>query len=117
MTGLFGSGGGVTILLVLIYVLDFPLHAALGTATAIMAVAATSGVIGYTIQGHIPWADGIVIGVAAMVSGMFFSKVANRTSEKALNRAVGSIFVIVGIIMTFIGNGSITGILVSALPK
>jgi hypothetical protein len=117
MTGLFGSGGGVTILLVLLYVLDFPLHAALGTATAIMAVAATSGVIGYTIQGHIPWVDGIIIGVAAMISGIFFTRGANHASEKALNRAVGSIFVIVGIIMTFIGNGSFAGLLVSALAK
>ncbi len=105
MTGLFGAGGGVTILLVLVYVLDFPLHTALGTATAIMAITATSGVIGYSIHGHIPWVEGIVIGLAAMASGIFFTKVANRISEKALNQVVGSIFIIVGIIMTFIGNG------------
>lgn len=105
MTGLFGAGGGVTILLVLVYVLDFPLHTALGTATAIMAITATSGVIGYSINGHIPWVEGIVIGLAAMVSGMYFTKVANRISEKALNQVVGSIFILVGILMTFLGNG------------
>jgi uncharacterized protein len=116
-TGIFGAGGGVTILLVLVYVLDFPLHMAIGTATAIMAVTAASGAIGYTIQGHIPWFDAIIIGIAAMVSGIFFTKVANRTSEKALNWAVGSIFIIVGIAMTFVNEGELAGMLVAAISK
>jgi uncharacterized membrane protein YfcA len=61
-TGLFGTGGGATILVVLIYLMDFPIHTAIGTATALMAITAASGVVGYTIQGHIPWLDGIIIG-------------------------------------------------------
>jgi uncharacterized membrane protein YfcA len=70
-----------------------------------MAITATSGVVGYSINGHVPWAEGAVIGLAAMLSGLFFTKVANRISEKALNRVVGSIFILVGIVMVFIGNG------------
>jgi uncharacterized membrane protein YfcA len=117
MTGIFGAGGGVTILLILVYVMDFPLHMAIGTATAIMAVTAASGAIGYTLQGHIPWLDAIIIGVAAMASGMFFTKVANRSSEKTLNWAVGSIFIVVGIAMTFINEGELAGMLVAALSR
>ncbi len=104
-TGLFGAGGGATILLVLIFIMDFPIHMAIGTATALMAVTAASGVVGYAIQGHIPWLDGIIIGLAAMVSGMLFSKIANRASEKALNIAVGSIFIAIGIAMFFVEGG------------
>lgn len=105
-TGLFGTGGGATILVVLIYIMDFPIHTAIGTATALMAVTAASGVVGYTIQGHIPWLDGIIIGLAAMASGMLFSKVANRASEKALNIAVGAIFIAIGIAMFFVEGGT-----------
>jgi uncharacterized protein len=105
-TGLFGTGGGATILVVLIYVLDFPIHTAIGTATALMAITAASGVIGYTIQGHIPWLDGIIIGLAAMASGSLFSKVANRASEKSLNVAVGAIFITIGIAMFFVEGGT-----------
>jgi len=105
-TGLFGTGGGATILLVLIYVMDFPIHTAIGTATALMAITAASGVVGYTLQGHIPWLDGIIIGLAAMVSGALFSKVANHATEKALNTAVGAIFISIGIAMFFVEGGT-----------
>jgi hypothetical protein len=105
-TGLFGTGGGATILLVLIYIMDFPIHMAIGTATALMAITAASGVVGYTIQGHIPWLDGIIIGLAAVASGTLFSKAANRASEKTLNIAVGSIFIVIGIAMFFVEGGT-----------
>ena len=109
-TGLFGTGGGATILLVLIYVMDFPIHTAIGTATALMAISAASGVVGYTLQGHIPWLDGVIIGLAAMVSGALFSKVANRATEKGLNIAVGAIFISIGIAMFFVEGGT-TGVM------
>jgi uncharacterized membrane protein YfcA len=105
-TGLFGTGGGANILLVLIYIMDFPIHTAIGTATALMAITATSGVVGYTIQGNISWLYGIIIGLAAMTSGAVFSKIANRASEKALNLAVGGIFIAIGILMFFVEGGT-----------
>jgi len=104
--GLFGSGGGATILLVLVYILNYQLHTAIGTATALMAISAVSGVTGYALHGSVEWLDGAIIGIAAMVSGSFFCKIANRASEKALNVAVGFIFVCIGIAMFFIEGGS-----------
>jgi uncharacterized membrane protein YfcA len=86
--------------------MDFPIHTAIGTATALMAITAASGVVGYTIGGHIPWLDGIIIGVAAMASGAWFSKAANRATEKALNAAVGAIFVGIGVAMFFVEGGT-----------
>ena len=105
-TGIFGTCGGATILMVLIYVMDFPIHTAIGTATALMAISAASGVVGYTLQGHIPWLDGVIIGLAAMASGALFSKVANRASEKMLNAAVGVIFIGIGIAIFFVEAGT-----------
>lgn len=105
-TGMFGTGGGATILVVLIYLMDFPIHTAIGTATALMAITAASGVVGYTLQGHIPWLDGIIIGVAAMISGVLFSKAANRASEKVLNISVGTVFIVIGIAMFFVEGGT-----------
>ncbi len=53
MSGIFGAGGGMMIMLVLLVIFQYPPHTAIGTATAIMAIIALSGVIGYTVQGYI----------------------------------------------------------------
>ena len=105
-TGLFGTGGGATILVVLIYVMDFPIHTAIGTATALMAITAASGTAAYAMQGNIRWLDGIIIGLAAMASGVLFARIANRASEMALNLSVGAIFVAIGIAMFFVEGGT-----------
>jgi uncharacterized membrane protein YfcA len=105
-TGLFGTGGGASILLVLTFVMDFPIHTAIGTATALMAISAASGVVGYAIQGNIPWLEGVIIGLAAIVSGTLFSKIANRASEKTLNITVGAIFIVIGVVMFFVEGGT-----------
>ena len=111
-TGLFGTGGGATILMVLIYVMDFPIHTAIGTATALMAITAASGVVAYATQENIRWLDGVILGLAAMASGVLFAKIANRTSEKALNLSVGAIFITIGIVMFFVEGGT-TGFMYS----
>lgn len=105
-TGLFGTGGGATILLVLVYILDYPLHTAIGTATALMAISAASGTIGYATTKHVLWVDGVIIGVAAMFSGMLFSRFANKVSEKTLNVLVGLIFIAIGVSMFFVEGGT-----------
>lgn len=106
ITGLFGAGGGGTILLVLVYIMDYPFHLAIGTATAIMAITAASGVVGYASQGQIPWVESVLIGLAAVASGALFSKIANRSSEKSLYLGAACIFITIGIVMFFIEGGT-----------
>ena len=50
MTGVLGAGGGGMILLILIFVLNFPIHIAIGTSALIMAITACSGAIGYALH-------------------------------------------------------------------
>jgi hypothetical protein len=105
-TGLFGAGGGGTILIVLVYVMDYPLHTAIGTSTAIMAITAASGAVGYATQGQIPWVEAVIVGLAAVVSGALFSKIANRASEKSLYIGAACIFITIGVVMFFLEGGT-----------
>ena len=50
MCGLFGAGGGGMILLILIFVLHYPVHLAVGTSSFIMMVTAASGTAGYILS-------------------------------------------------------------------
>jgi len=106
ITAISAGSGVMVVVPLLAVILGYTMHAAIGTATALMAISAASGVVGYTLQGHIPWLDGIIIGLAAMASGALFSKVANRATEKTLNTAVGAIFIAIGVAMFFVEGGT-----------
>jgi hypothetical protein len=102
MTGILGAGGGGMVLLILIFVLNFPLHVAIGTSALIMAITACSGTIGYAIHGNIKPLAGLILGFSAAGSGMASAKFANRVNEQILAKAVGIIFITLGAIMTIL---------------
>ena len=111
MSGFFGAGGGVMILLVLVAVLSFPLHLAIGTSTMIMAITAASGALGYGLRGSIDLVAGVLIGLGSVIGGSLGANYANRISEGAMQKAIGIVFLLLGIMMSAIdllvgGNAS-----------
>jgi len=102
MTGVLGAGGGGMILLALIFILRFPMHLAIGTSALIMAITAASGAVGYALHGSIQPVAGLVLGVSAAGSGIVSAKFANRVNEETLGKAIGVIFIILGVVMTIL---------------
>lgn len=102
LSGIFGAGGGVMILLALIVLMSFPLHKAIGTSTLIMAITALSSTIGYATRGNINFLLGILISAGAIFGGILGSHYANRVNEKTLQKIVGICFSAMGIVMTAI---------------
>ncbi|UCG04566.1 MAG: sulfite exporter TauE/SafE family protein [Candidatus Heimdallarchaeota archaeon] len=102
MSGIFGAGGGMMIIFVLLVIFQYPPHTAVGTATAIMAIIALSGVIGYSIQGYINFEYGLIISIGAVISGSVGSVFSNRLNETTLTFAMGLIFILVGISTLFL---------------
>lgn len=97
MSGIFGAGGGMMIIFVLLLIFQYPPHTAIGTATAIMAIIALSGAVGYSIQGYVNLEYGIIIGLGAIFSGSIGSIFARKLDEKSLMITMGSVFILVGI--------------------
>ncbi|MBL4938627.1 sulfite exporter TauE/SafE family protein [Clostridium sp. YIM B02515] len=102
LSGIFGAGGGVMILLALIILMSFPLHKAIGTSTLIMAITALSSTIGYAVRGNIDILLGILLSAGAVIGGILGSRFANKINEKTLQRTVGICFTAMGIVMTAI---------------
>lgn len=98
--GIFGAGGGILIMIVLIFALDYPIHMAVGTSTVIMAVTAASAAVGYGLQGNIDVLASVVIAAGTVAGGMGGARLANLTSERTLTRIVGGIFMALGVAMT-----------------
>lgn len=102
LSGVFGAGGGVMILVALIVIMSFPLHKAIGTSTLIMAITALSSTIGYASRGNIDIKLSILISIGAILGGLIGSRYANKINEKTLQKLVGVCFTLMGITMTLL---------------
>ena len=99
ISGIFGAGGGVMILLALVVILGFSMHMAVGTSTLIMAITALSSDIGYFRHGHIDFLFGILLAIGAVIGGILGSKYANKINDKVLAKFLDVFFIIIGVIM------------------
>jgi len=99
MCGLFGAGGGIMFLLILVFVLRYPLHLAVGTSSLIMAITASSGAIGYGIRGNIDAYAALIASVTIVLVASQGARLANRVSQIVLGRIIGTILVALGITM------------------
>jgi uncharacterized membrane protein YfcA len=104
LSGIFGAGGGVLILLALTILLSFPLHKAIGTSTLIMAITALSSTFGYGFRGNINYELGILISLGAIAGGIIGSHYTNKVNENVLKKIVGICFIVMGIVMCVITN-------------
>ena len=91
-------------LLVLVLVLKFPIHKAIGTSSLIMSLTAASGTIGYALHGNVNFLSGIVVAIGSIIGGLLTSRLANRVSEKTLEKIVSGVFVCLGVLMIFTSN-------------
>lgn len=102
LTGLLGAGGGGFVFMILVFILNFPLHLAVGTSVLIMAITASSGAIGYALHGNIRPIAGLIIGVSAIFGGTLSARFANRIKEALLAKAIGITFIVLGLVMIVI---------------
>ncbi|MFP4199470.1 MAG: sulfite exporter TauE/SafE family protein [Halanaerobium sp.] len=100
MTGVFGAGGGVMILIILTFVLDYKTHIAIGTSVLIMTFTALFGSVShFIVEQHIPYFELILSGSAAFLGALTAAAFANGASENKLSKAIGTAFVLLGVIV------------------
>jgi uncharacterized membrane protein YfcA len=99
--GSLGAAGGITILLLLIFVLNFETHSAVGTSIFVMFFIALFGAIAhiyYLEEVSFNWIL-LFFAVAGGIGGSLLSaKFVNLIKEKHLNKLVGGILFFLGIL-------------------
>ena len=98
--GSLGAAGGVTVLLLLIFILGFETHYAIGTSIFVMFFIALFGSIAHVYYiNQIAFKWGLLIfAVLGGIAGAFLSsKFANLIKEKNLNKLIGVLLFILGI--------------------
>ena len=100
LSGLFGAGGGVMILLALVIIMAYPMHKAIGTSTLIMAMTALSSMSGYVARGNIDYPLGCLLAAGAVIGGIIGARFANKICENILQKFVSIFFAGLGVAMT-----------------
>ena len=98
--GFIGAGGGMMMLLLLTSVLGYELKTAVGTSVFIMAFTALTGSVSHFMIGGAPDMTCLLLCVIftllwARIAALF----ANRASAKTLNRAVGVVLTVLGVVI------------------
>ena len=98
--GFVGAGGGMMMLLILTSVLGYELKTAVGTSVFIMTFTALTGSISHFSFGDSP---NILIMVLCVLFTFMWARIAavfaNKAKPETLNRAVGIVLVILGIVI------------------
>ena len=101
--GFTGSGGGILMLTVFTMVLGYNLKVAVGTSTMIMTVVACTGAVSHVCMGASVDAVPAVVTILSCLFGAYVSaKFANRCEIAKLNRVVGIVLSILGIVTIMI---------------
>ena len=94
---LFGVGGGIVVVPLLVALVAFPAHAAAATSLGAILVTATAGVILYAVRGEVrPW-YALLVGVPAVVGALAGTQLQQRLSGQALTLGFAALLVVVGI--------------------
>jgi uncharacterized protein len=96
-SALFGVGGGIVIVPLLIVLLGFRGHVATGTSLAAIGITALAGVIMYAFEGHVEAGHAALVGLPAAggaVAGTFLQQ---RLSGRALVLAFAALLAVLAV--------------------
>lgn len=94
---LFGVGGGIVVVPLLVALAAFPTHAAAATSLGAILVTASAGVVLYAARGEVrPWYAALV-GIPAVVGALLGTHMQQRLSGRALTLGFASLLVVIGV--------------------
>ena len=92
-SGLFGVGGGVVIVPLLVLWLGFDERVATGTSLAAIAVIATVATAVHGAYGNVHLSDGLLVGVPAVGGVVIGTQLQRRISTKAISLVFAALLV------------------------
>ncbi len=101
--GFIGAGGGLLMLFAFTSILKYELKTAVGTSVFVMMFTALTGAVShFTIAGFPDLTILLLCVVFTLIWARIGARIANKISEKKLNRATGIILTSLGIVLIFI---------------
>jgi uncharacterized membrane protein YfcA len=96
-SAVFGVGGGIVAVPLLISLVGMPPHAATATSLGAILVTASAGAILYAVRGEVRLGYALLIGVPAVAGAVVGTNVQQRLSGPALTLAFSALLAVIGI--------------------
>ncbi|HEY8192337.1 MAG TPA: sulfite exporter TauE/SafE family protein [Gaiellaceae bacterium] len=96
-SALFGVGGGIVIVPLLMLLLGYEARLAAGTSLAAIGVIALAGTIAYGVRGEVDFGYAALVGLPAAAGAVLGAALQQRISQQALAFAFSAFLVVVGI--------------------
>jgi uncharacterized membrane protein YfcA len=94
---LFGVGGGIVVVPLLVAQAAIPTHAAAATSLGAILVTATAGVVLYAARGEVRPAYAALVGLPAVAGALAGTQLQQRLSGEVLTLAFAGLLVVVGV--------------------
>jgi uncharacterized protein len=98
-SALFGVGGGIVIVPLLILAVGFQSKVATGTSLAAILITALAGTVLYAFEGHVDVAHAALVGLPATVGVVAGTAVQQRVSNRALSLAFAALLVVIAVLL------------------
>lgn len=97
LSGMIGITGGIIKLPIMVLLCGVPMDIAVATSTVMVAVTATSGLVGHAIHGAVQWHVGLALAAAAVAGGLLGSKISISADKTRLKRLFGIVVLLVAL--------------------
>jgi uncharacterized protein len=96
-SALFGVGGGIVVVPLLVLLLAYPPATASGTSLAAIGVTSLFGMAAYGVLGDVSWTDAAVVGFPAMAGTLAGTWLQQRVSSRTLSGAFALLLLAIAI--------------------
>ena len=96
---LFGVGGGLIIVPLLVLLARFATRPAMATSLGAIAITALAGTTRYAVHGDVEWGYALLIGLPASVGAVVGTSIQQRLNTRRLALAFAVFLVVVGVVL------------------
>lgn len=104
LSSIFGIGGGVIHVPLMIYILGFPVHLATATSHFVLAASSLMGVCSHAMLHHILWLPAICIGIGAGIGAQIGARISKHTKSRYILYALSGALFLLGIRLILLGT-------------
>ncbi len=96
-SALFGVGGGILLVPLLILFAAFATRNATATSLAAIAITALVGTVAYALHGYVQPVEAALVGVPAMAGAVAGATLQQRVANRTLSLAFAALLVVIGV--------------------